>query len=208
MANVLRVEYADIGMFCYMLQTVNQWRAPEVGESLYLRYYYRSEVPDGEYLGQAHFFHIGGAGSDYLSMWRNEGTVQGGRHALTVNWEPQSAPEYPSGISVETGRTYRIEHRLERRTSTQMHMDVRVYDSAGNLLYTDADFYNDLGSLEASDPTEVLPSAASLRTIELGNNDPGGGQWFGTGGEVYTYFGGVAVSLEGWVGPYTPGEGS
>ena len=207
-ANVLRVEYADIGQFCYMLQAVNQWRAPEVGESIYYRFYYRTAVPNGQDLGTAHFFHVGGAGYDYHAQWRNPGTPSNGRALLTTMWYLDGpAPYWSNRITINTNQTYRVEWRLQRTASAEMRMDVRVYDNNGALLFDDDDFINDLGTLASTDPTERLADPNALRVLEMGNNDPGGGSLFGTGNQVYVYYGGVAVSLDGWIGPYRSGEG-
>jgi hypothetical protein len=112
---------------------------------------------------------------------------------------------------LQKGVAYRFELRVHRIGANAMQFHARVYDAAGALLYSDADFKAHNSSLTLADgPTLPLTSgwvsANCLRNAAFGTNGS-----TGTPVGVVTFQGAVAVRLSadpnGWIGPYRPGEG-
>lgn len=213
--NVYRVEYRMPGE-CLMVQAIDQWRAVAPGEYLFVRVYYRSALPDGVGIGNAHPFHLGrgpaGATGSYTTLF-NITAPTAGVGTMTLNLP--DGPPYPDrfwGFGFRTNETYRIELRLFRETATTARVSVRVSDRSGALVAQDADWTNgeppghpSRRTLSQSNP--VIPVVdASFRLLELGNNDSAG---LVTSPGRFIYWGGLAVGVSAdpnaWLGPYPTG---
>lgn len=203
--NVLRVEYAQASL-CQMRRARDQWRLTEVGESLFVRLYYRNVMPEGRLVGVPHPLHIG-EGTPY-AMWFTFFAPSGGTAPMTLQLAGDHVyPNRDWSYRFTTHETFRLELRLQRVTATTAKASVRSYDASGALIADSDDWTNgesgpNLRSLTTSDPT-VPVTDASFRLLDIGNNDPGG---LVAGADQVVYFGGVAVAIdadpEAWIGPY------
>lgn len=208
-ANALRVSYENPGE-CLMVQTTDQWPAPEAGEYLFFRTYLRIEIPDGEMLGFPHPIHLGrpAAPDAAYSTWFNFNAPSAGVSPFVL--QLGGGPQWPDtgwqwGFAV--GETYRLELRVFRETESTARVDIRVHDGSGALVAESPDWHNgETGPNERNlaDSAPTFPvEDASFRLLELGNNDPLG---LLAGAERYLYFGGTAIVLspdhDDWPGPY------
>jgi uncharacterized protein YjdB len=187
---------------------------PAVGESMYFRWYYRHEQPS---LGDnsQHPIESGQAGGlDWCfntettsnTTWRPEFRTGGDQgNALLARW---------TGPTLRQGVTYRFEMQIQKISNTELYLHVRVYDAAGNLIASDADFTNDrLGNTGANarnlGMNPVLHFATNggtnLHEIRAGVNGISNSDWFPR--VRYGYQGAFAVCRGGWCGAYAPGEG-
>jgi uncharacterized protein YjdB len=187
---------------------------PAVGESMFFRWYYRHEQPS---LGDnsQHPIESGqNGGLDWCfntetlsnTTWRPEFRTGGDQsNARLARW---------TGPVLQQGVTYRFEMQIQKISNTELYLHVRVYNSAGVLIASDANFTNDrLGNSGtnllslASNP--VLHFATSggtnLHEIRAGVNGISNSDWFPR--VRYGYQGGLAVCRGNWCGAYTAGEG-
>jgi len=106
--------------------------------------------------------------------------------------------------------TYRIEERYERTGTTTWRLHARVYDSAGLLIFGDSDFVcNQFGHNNhtlANHGNIVTPDPNCLRHKMLVNQGGLGDRGINAPAENRIFYGGFAVSLTDWCGPYVPGE--
>jgi hypothetical protein len=104
-------------------------------------------------------------------------------------------------VQLQKNTVYRLEWHFHFITSSTFKFDTRIYDAAGTLLYTDADFLsgNFLNqTLAARDPNFRNTDNSCFRHLFVGNN--GQASWTNT--NTYTYWGGVKVCRDGWCGAY------
>lgn len=99
--------------------------------------------------------------------------------------------------------TYRFEWMKDFITATGFKVDIRIYDSANTLLYTDANFYhldfpgNASWRLDTRDPT-FTSTHSCFQNFMIGNNGQAG--WTNTG--TFSYVGGVMIRSNNWCGAY------
>ena len=187
---------------------------PAVGESMYFRWYYRHEQPS---LGDnsQHPIESGqNGGLDWCfntetlsnTTWRPEFRTGGDQsNARLARW---------TGPVLQQGVTYRFEMQIQKISNTELYLHVRVYNAAGTLIASDANFTNDrLGNtgtnLMSLANNPVLHFATSggtnLHEIRAGVNGISNSDWFPR--VRYGYQGGLAVCRGDWCGAYTAGEG-
>jgi hypothetical protein len=178
---------------------------PAVGESRYYRWYSRMAIRDALAVSDrdTHPHQDGNSGSDVnwmLTIYHDNGPGK---------WLPQLRTQtaenpYPnnrwSGPALDKNVTYRFELQILRTGTSTFQMHVRVYNSAGTLLYTDAHFRSEAGTTLASNPTFVFHNLANLDGFNAGLNGLGGSEWFPS--VVYMYQAGLAVCADTWCGPY------
>jgi len=132
-------------------------------------------------------------------------------------WSLQTAGSTPFGAGpwLTKGVTYRFELALYRLSTTQYDLSIRVYDTAGTLLHTSADWPADFGggTLATRIPFD-FKNVANLDGLNCGTNDfetAGNESWWNVGSPTFLYsYQGCFLVLdrtesisEGtWVGPY------
>jgi hypothetical protein len=201
MTHVLRSEYSND--LCRMVRATNQWTAPAVGQSIYFRIYYRNAAPDGANIGQAHPVQATSIAWEWKIRMPSNGIT-------TLQWIfPNLAyPDTHYDAPVNTHQTYRLEWRIQRVSSSTCKVQVRVYDSGNVLIHDNNTFRSESYGgttypLATRNPDMPCSGDSDFRTLEVGNNGP----ITTVGPGVYVYWGGAAVSLTGWVGPYSPTGG-
>jgi len=179
---------------------------PLVGGSLYYRWYIRVVAPNGLSDTSTHPFQDGQAiGScnwaflvltDEVDVWKP-----------SFEFDATPANAWPNGwygrnIDLQKNTTYRFEMQLHRISATHFNFHVRIYNSAGTLLYDDADITNSSGQgTLASNPALALNNAASLGGLNAGINGVAGPP----GATAMFYQGAVAIRTNDWCGPYAGG---
>jgi hypothetical protein len=180
---------------------------PAVGESRYYRWYIRVTMPDGLSDDQTHPIQ-----DNYLVNWgfyvinaRGPAGVPAGK------WSPQFWNEggpWPhtrfSGPMLDKNVTYRVEMQLHRLTANTWNMHVRIYNTAGTLLYDDDDFRNgDRSASLASNPSLSLVNPQGLNGITAGNNGIGSEPTPPPWPFTISYQGAFCVRSDTWCGAYT-----
>lgn len=125
------------------------------------------------------------------------------------------SPDFPADthrwqVTLQRDTTYRIEWRLDRTATEIFTLQARIYNSANQLLFGNADFvcqrfgHNGHTIATAGNAVRILenlvPCLGSLFIVHQG-------LWTAvpeTGDKIY--YGGCAVSRTDWCGEYTPGE--
>ena len=177
---------------------------PAVGESIYLRMYYRLT--------------LSGTGGDTHGTYFDDDPVGG------VNWGPQALGIYiiPSsgstmtwlvtaatgldpiyfspGERLDKNRTYRIELRYTRTGTNTYTLGARIYDVNGALLYGESAFQDDWwydGSPKLQGRTFTVngAGAASMRGFKIGVEAS-------QGGGAFAEHAGIAICRNDWCGPY------
>jgi len=204
-ANALRVQQR--GPTC--AADVNTPGFVPLSTSYYLRYYMRNDdtSPTGDHVVTCDVFHyhlltyLGKESGP--STWAFYMLLPGGGYPLTL-WRPP--------VTLAQATWYRFEYFVEFTDATHMRVHPRVYDAAGTLLASDADFQQqDFGSAlwnGRSDWTlasyyaagfsfDVSGGLANLTTLGFGNN----GQAVALDTGLYWYYAGVQVRTDTWPGP-------
>ena len=203
MPNVLRVRY--MGINSADVRSIRQWQTPPVGGSLYVRFYFRFDVPNS-------YGNIGYQGNHPIEAepgscpfeWEHR---LGSNSNGTMTWSFMLGPDY--NVTLNKGQVYRLEYAFKNRTANDTYTaDIRVYDAAGTLVADARNFLHlyTTNSL-ASEAPAVPISPACLQSLTMGSNGPSGWETIGVNtADSWLYLGGVAVSYAGWPGPYVPGE--
>lgn len=185
---------------------------PAVGESRFYRWYQRVVLSDSEtgYTDdETHPFQDGNDAGD--TNWMLHVYHQGQAGSAANQWTPSIPTETNingqfQGPHLDKGVTYRFEFRVNRTADTTLTMDVRIYDTSNNLLYTGANFLQEGGAHPAITAVThaVNPNggAASLGQINAGLN---GLDEMTVDAILYMYQGCVCISSTTWCGPYSGG---
>lgn len=226
MANCLRVNLTSdiLGDAGRMVQATGQWSIPAVGNSIYFRLYFRSDWTDGLSVGNPHFIQHGGLTPGMEWVYRAPGGDSGRGESQASSIETNffaSSGTYPNnnfaaggyghGTLTSSGVWNRQEWQFLRDTTNTAQLTVRIYNGAGVLTWTNVDMWGDLSArLSVANPSFPLTDLGGganptnqLSTINLGNNGPGSQP----AGNNYFYFGGFAVNLSGFPGPYSLARG-
>jgi len=121
---------------------------------------------------------------------------------------PNSHSWRTTGLARQT--TYRVEEQYIRQGTNSWKLHVRIYDSTGTLTKQDSDFVcADHGENLATfmNGSGAINSGTDcLRHKLICNPGASGGRGSSTAAHQHIYYGGFAVSVTDWCGPYTPGE--
>jgi hypothetical protein len=186
---------------------------PEIGHSMYFRWYWRLDMPFNQCDNGFHPIE-----SDQLPLeWtfdvliRNETTY-------TLSFRTPSAGAQRTWWSwnqpAQRNVWYRVEMQIHRLGQTTFNMHARLYDLAGNLLADDDDFNNlyDTGSVTATladrpTLTSSTSNFAALDRLRAGNNSVFCSNNDYEDGVVHSYQARFAVrqssGQDDWIGPYT-----
>lgn len=191
----------------------NQWATPASGDHLYFRVYMRTAVSESAPIGGNHPLQTNSGGGGCTGQGFNlkfDGRTDGKFNLRMIvpktpveknKWDLQ--PEPP----LDTDTTYRIEwHVFRTSTVEEYNLEIRVYDSNDNLLYSNADWTSaSSGSFSLADdpPPVVIMEDDCLRHVGLGTNGP---LWNLVSNHFF-YWGAFAVGNNNWLGPWVSGEG-
>lgn len=208
MANVLRVTYQTSGSWGYVLARAqdNLWPVPQVGQTLFKRFYFRQMIrdaagPQGQ--GSNHPFQ----GFDYdvtpicTFHWEFRwGSNTNGTFSFSVTY-PQNSP-FDWGLSLQKFRTYLMEIAYTKTATDRYRVRTRI-DGVDRT----ADFRGWLNEpLSIAGP--LIISDHCLRTLFVGNNDPFGWAAGLDATQDFALYGGVAFAVRAdsnaWIGPYVP----
>jgi hypothetical protein len=211
-ANVLQVDGIDIETIqtrqLSVLPGSNRWPVPAVGESVWFRVYKRLVYPVPLYPALGNNNHALEERSGNASNWSFSFDVneQGWRPKL----QSQVATRYylsdgSSAVAVYLARnvTYRFEWQVHRISDLSCNLHIRIFNSAGTLLYDDNDFFVNATQHLGQNPVLTLTDPQALDAWQLGTNGPG----VNPSEDIVPmwYFGCAAVSRQNWVGPYSAG---
>ena len=183
---------------------------PAVGESLWHRWYIRVVTPDAMDAvvtdHETHPIQDGEAISD--SNWALQIlTAATGTYRASLEMRGSSINRhFGRNLTFDKDVTYRWELQVARTGDTTFALHVRVYESAGVLLYDDADFNNaDNSGTLAGNPSLTITDVTKLGCLNAGFNGLGGTT--GANGDPIPlyYQGAFAVSDSDWLGPYAGG---
>ncbi len=194
-----------------MTYTNNRWPSPDVGESLYYRWYQRYSVPDWVATNDSatpHTVQDGPAAGSMNWMWETP--------IWTNNsWQPQfnfaNGNSYPNnrwrGPYLNKNQTYRIEFQVYRDSTTTFIPHIRIYNSADTLVADDDDIKNAAGgggsnATFANNISLNIANVAYFSGFQMGNNGP---NWNITSEQfpfTLWYHGGACIRDDTWCGPY------
>lgn len=211
-ANVLQVDGIDIETIqtrqVSILPGSSRWPVPAVGESVWFRVYKRLAYPVPQYPALGNNNHALEERSGNASNWSFSFDVneQGWRPKL----QSQVATRYylsdgSQAVPVHLARnvTYRLEWQVHRISDLGCNLHIRIFNSAGTLLYDDNDFFVNATQHLGQNPMLTLTDPQALDAWQLGTNGPG----VNPSEDIVPmwYFGCAAVSRQNWVGPYSAG---
>ena len=215
MANILQVRLQTSNSGYTEPRRTTGIAIPAIGQTRYYRVYLRvsSETAVSIADPETHPIQDGSsAGQINHGLWIWHST--GGPGKWTLHFQQSgTANAYPNYIWIistplDYDTTYRIEWFIARTGATTFKTGIRVYDSAGALLFTSDNFLNPSGVplstyMTANDLNFF--NVANMAGFNTGSNGLGGADWPNL--MTYSYQGGVATSLDTWCGPYNPSNG-
>ena len=186
---------------------------PDVGESLYYRWYWRTLIDDSiPNQSTSHPIQDGLAAGD-TNWWFDPNPRTNGTFVPRINVNSNAQNQggfrfWDSSTPLDKDVTYRVEFQLNRIGTSTMNIHVRVYNSSNFLILDDDDFHGQdasSGVTLASNPTLNLYLVDNLADFQVGTNGPG---W--VVGEANFPFpmwdiGAVCVRNDTWCGPYSGG---
>jgi hypothetical protein len=213
--NVLQITYHQTGSAaCNMLAADLAWPTPAVGEYLFSRVYMYADIDVGQE-AVGHWFHHGSnaLGNDYPFFWTGQtvSVAPDSTYSLWAGVGPAGgvggAGHGSFSLTVKTHRLYRFELRIHRTDPDSIRFQARIYDGAGSLVATGANFVcesgpcgfqvDTLGQYKAS-----YTGPRGLNSLEVGNNGPAQQP----SGFEQRYVSGVAIRVspnpDAWIGPY------
>jgi hypothetical protein len=210
MSNVLRIRHRTshaVGVY-----VDRGWRAPAVGEHLYYRMYIRMSIAQADPPPLDNSAHpiMARPGTGAFAMLQNLGSTF--RWTFAFNNQPNDFTHRFS-FNAQRDAVYRFEVHFHRVTSTTAAVDIRVYDRNDVLVATSADLPCTAGHMAphtlADIGTIVFPSAGTWDGLTGMTISHEGANWgpFSDDRMNMNYYGGIAVSHSGWVGPYRRGQG-
>jgi hypothetical protein len=204
-----------------MLMVYGKWPTPAVGSTVYYRVYHRSAFPNN--LADGGYHPLQNGLNNLAWEWKT-GVVENG-HVVLEWWFNPFVGNYP-WTHFDTGslfnnktpvysvnKTWRIEWALTRNTISTAKVLIRIYDESQSTttpVFTNDNFWDmdGVGSLTADvahGTVNLVPSLdESFQNINLGNNGP---DVYTRTGNNYEYYGGFAVCLTDWCGPYVSTRG-
>jgi hypothetical protein len=209
MANVLAIRYKG-GTARGVVVENNSWDSPAVDEDIYFRVYFRSQLLNAAQPSSQH--PLGSGAGDLLGGYALVHRVNANpfRAWVTTNYPPDlnQIHRWETDLSINT--TYRLEWHFRRTALDRFTEDIRIYDSADNLILSNPNFYCNWSGHNHylnSNPNQYIEENtanvawAQARITHQGFYD------FTNDAENRIYWGGFAVSRADWCGPYILGEG-
>ena len=204
-ANALRVQQRGPA---YSAVVTKETFVPQ-STDFYLRYYMRNDdtSPVGDHIVTADIYNY-----SWLTYMRKSGAGAGWSFVMLLPGGGYPLLDWGPTVTLARGAWYRFEYFVHFTDATHMQVHPRVYDAAGTLLASDADFQQqDYGSAvrngrsnwtlasyyAAGFSLDVSGGLANLTTLGFGNN----GQALALDTGLYWYFAGVQVRTDTWPGP-------
>jgi len=204
-ANALRVQQRGPA---YSAVVTKETFVPQ-STDFYLRYYMRNDdtSPVGDHIVTADIYNY-----SWLTYMRKSGAGAGWSFVMLLPGGGYPLLDWGPTVTLARGAWYRFEYFVHFTDATHMQVHPRVYDAAGTLLASDADFQQqDYGSAvwngrsnwtlasyyAAGFSLDVSGGLANLTTLGFGNN----GQALALDTGLYWYFAGVQVRTDTWSGP-------
>lgn len=191
--------------------TNTAWSVPGIGDSLYFRIYKRFVWPDGATNPNVN---LGSANHCVEETTQVARTWHWTFNSSAAGWQPSFNANSPvtrhiiggsSNLFIPRDQTHRIEWRVHRTGENTCEFETRVYDTNDSaLLYQTSDFAT-AGDVELEDASFGYETGSAVY-FQLGTNGLGFGSQPENSVRPAWYFGGVAVSDEGWPGPHVVGE--
>lgn len=207
MTNVLRIEQLEGASFERISVGPSAWSLPSNGSSIWKRVYWRTDADGSSSKGGTNhpLQSCASGGSKCGDLWWHHNYPGGTTWDLIVVTNDTAWPDnrHSPGRVFAYNETYRVEWEFARLTNTTWNLHCRIYNSSNELLYEDADFGSAQGGSLADTPTFTTDDPASQAECLFGFQ---GGDAI-IGGNEFIWFGGYAVSLSDWCGPYASGEG-
>jgi len=210
MVNVLAIRYESTTDNWSGVNKRAGWPLPAVGGVLARRMYVRMSM-DGSSAGNHHpvqsAFSAGACA--YAAEWMiSKGTTFAFGVANLQNGSLAEANNHEWMTTLTRDVTYRVEERYQRVTVTTWKLSIRIYDQSGALIRQNADFKDTrhTGATLAGQADIVTPDPTCLQHFMIVNQGVGAGRGSSNVNADRIYYGGFAVSLTDWVGPYTPRE--
>jgi hypothetical protein len=201
MTNVMRVTFNNA-------EGDAQWQGsafPEisVGQTRWFRVYMRADYPNGAGIGSG--FHPYQAALNVAWEFK---PISPGASTFRFSFQPRGVAESFDWMAAPLRTTLRIDHSMERISSTQVRFAaINVYDVAGTLLADATDFLESTtgpDTLASVQPVVTLSDLTQdLRGILIGNNGPFGNTYVGGALD----WGGFATAIGGTPGPYNASTG-
>jgi hypothetical protein len=182
---------------------------PQVGQSLYYRWYMRVMIPDSYRADIAtHPIQdaVSGSGTNWLLRIQSnaDGTFNA-RYDVDASRGNRANRHFGSHIVLRKGVTYRYELQLHRVSSTTFNLHARIYDAKDRLLYDDHHFRNANRSQSlANRPSLWFNKIEHLAGFQIGFNglNKGAADLFPF---VLYYQGAVCIRRDRWCGAYRDG---
>jgi hypothetical protein len=207
--NILRVRHTAGAQGSAEVYGTNIWAQPAIGESVAFRLYLRNEIADSEGDKSANLnshhpveSNFGNLSWEWLLTSRADGTFPirfntpngGSGHWVLSQWPEDYLNKF---------QTYRLEWKFNRTAVNKYSLDIRIYNQSGALIYDKNSIYSGSSAnpLATAGLDENLTDANMLGWV-VGTN--GGGWTFIS--DQYTYYGGAAVCLNDWCGPYVSSD--
>ena len=213
MANVLAIRYEQVTQTFCGINKQNGWNLPAPGGVLCRRLYFRHNIDGSNTVTHHPVQSAFTAGScPYAAEWvMDKNDTFRFQVATLVDGNP-SANQHRWQTTLQRGQTYRVEERYERVSSTVWKLHIRIYHSSDETtpIRTDPNFQCDLHSAHtlAAGLDIVIPDPTCMQHMFIVNQGVGPGRGSDTATSNLIYYGGFAVSLTDWCGPFVPGEGS
>lgn len=209
MENVLRIRHRTshaVGVY-----RDRGWPAPAINEHLYYRVYIRMSIAQADPPPLDNSAHpiMARPGTAAFALLQNLG--QTFRWTLAINNSPNDNTHRFS-FNAQRDAVYRFEFHYHRLTATTARLEVRVYDAGDVLVATGSDMPCTAGHLAAHTLADVgivvFPSASTFDGLTGMTISHEGANWgpFSDDRVNMNYYGGVAVSRSGWIGPYRQGQ--
>jgi len=210
MANVLAIRYEQsVSQFSGVTKQ-NGWQLPAIGGVLARRMYFRMSI-DGPSASTHHplmaAYQSGSCA--YEAEWvMDKGPTFSFMIGNLQNGGGSAADNHEWATTLTRDVTYRVEELYTRVTSTSWKLSLRVYDQSGALIRQNADFTDTWhnGVTLASQPDIITPDPSCLQNMMIVNQGLADNRGSDNAAANRIYYGGFAVSLSGWVGPYVSGE--
>ena len=209
MSNVLRILYRNNDNEYWNVNVEDGWTLPPIGGSLYFRLYFRHDVA-GATGGQLHTVQTGPPGNcPFTAELQFEKVSTTGIDFYISNYGGSSSSSNGHDWTVRLAKntTYRIEEQYVRTGTNAWKPHARLYDANNTLLFDDDDFDDTYTGVTMAQFTGNITSGTDcFRNKMIGNPGDGGGRGSSDAAHQHIYYGGFAVSHDGWIGPYVPGE--
>lgn len=210
---------ADRGIDAGFSNIIYTGISPQVGDSLYFRYYFRHDLADAEYDASWATSWAGNHpvenedNQDANVLWKWDTRNDGEFSLYLVTKSTAAARNWVLPVRLNKATEYRIEYMVEILTSSTYNIHARVYNAAGALLYDDDD-WSEGGDTLADTPTINGNEGSGTSMLDkfaywkFGHNASATLYLAAPGGRLVSpawRFGAAAFGKTDWLGAYSAG---